>query len=56
MENNACDTNQKRICEDTLKNPLKGYFLGGVTEEEAESILRKKFGYNDVKISKLKNS
>ena len=42
---------QERICKDTIKNPLKGIFLGGPTAEE---ILRKDFGYTDKQIQKLK--
>jgi hypothetical protein len=45
---------QERICKDTIKNPLKGIFLGGPTAEEAEEILRKDFGYTDKQIQKLK--
>ncbi len=42
------------IAVDTVKNPLKGQFLGGPSATEAESNLRGKFGYNDSEISKLK--
>jgi hypothetical protein len=42
------------ICKDTVRNPLKGIFLGGPTAEEAEEILRKDFGYTDKQIQKLK--
>lgn len=51
---NTPDKHQERICRDTVKNPLKGLFLGGPSAEEAERILREKFGYNDQKIQKLK--
>jgi len=44
----------ERICKDTVRNPLKGIFLGGPTAEEAEQILRKDFGYTDKQIQKLK--
>lgn len=48
------DTHQKKILIDTVKNPMKGKFLGGPSAEEAEKILRKKFGYTDDQIKKLK--
>ena len=48
------DQHQKKICIDTVKNPAKGQFLGGVSAEEAEEILRKKHGYTDAQIKKLK--
>lgn len=48
------DKHQLRICKDTVKNPLKGVFLGGPNAEESEKILREKFGYTDKQINKLK--
>jgi hypothetical protein len=42
------------IAVDTVKNPLKGLFLGGPNAAQAESNLRGKFGYNDAEIGKLK--
>ena len=48
------DAHQKKIAIDTVKNPMKGKFLGGPSAEEAEEILRKKFGYTDAQIKKLK--
>lgn len=48
------DEHQHRILKDTIRNPLKGKFLGGPSSEEAEEILRKKFGYNDAQIQKLR--
>lgn len=42
------------IAKDTVKNPLKGLFLGGPNANQAEATLRGKFGYNDDEISKLK--
>ena len=48
------DKHQEKICKDTVKNPAKGMFLGGPSAEEAEKILRKKFGYTDAQIKKLK--
>ncbi len=48
------DQRQKRICIDTLGNPLRGKFLGGPTEEQAEQTLRQKFGFTDFQIARLK--
>jgi len=42
------------IAKDTVKNPLKGVFLGGPNAVQAEATLRSRFGYNDAKIAKLK--
>ena len=50
------DAHQLKICRDTIKNPLKGKFLGGPSAKEAEKILRTKFGYTDAQIAKLKES
>ena len=49
------DKHQKKILIDTVKNPMKGMFLGGPNAEEAERILRTKFGYTDAKIKHLTN-
>ena len=51
---NTFDKNQKRVCEDTVRNPAKGIFLGGPNAEEAEQILREKFNYTDKQIQHLK--
>ena len=48
------DKHQLRVLKDTVKNPLKGVFLGGPSAEESEKILRDKFGYTDKQISNLK--
>jgi hypothetical protein len=50
------DMHQKRICIDTVKNPLKGQFLGGPSAEEAKEILKTKFGYTPEQIAKLEES
>jgi hypothetical protein len=42
------------IAKDTVKNPMKGLFLGGPTAEQAEAKLRGRFGYSDKEISNLK--
>jgi hypothetical protein len=47
------DKRQKRIAEDTIKNPMK-YLLGGMDSIEAEAILRGKFNYSNDAINKLK--
>ena len=44
---------QHKIARDTVKNPNKS-LLGGPSAKEAEETLRKKYGYNDHKINKLK--
>ena len=48
------DQHQLKILKDTVKNPAKGMFLGGPSAEEAEKILKQKFGYTDAQIKKLK--
>lgn len=53
------DTSQKhqlRVLKDTVKNPLKGMFLGGPSAEEAEKTLRDKFRFTDAQIKKLISS
>lgn len=47
------DKHQKKIAIDTVKNPMKGKLLGGMTEKEAIELLKKKFGYSDAQIKKL---
>jgi hypothetical protein len=42
-----------RIAVDTVRNPLKGVFLGGPTADQAEKILRH-YGYSDADIAKLR--
>lgn len=46
---------EHQIAIDTVKNPKKGVFMGGLTPEEAEKTLKKKFGYSDEEIEKLKS-
>tara|TARA_Y100000310_G_scaffold341010_1_gene438751 strand:+ start:490 stop:1059 length:570 start_codon:yes stop_codon:yes gene_type:complete len=50
------DEHQKKILMDTVRNPLKGKFLGGPTAEEAERTLRKKFRFTDRQIARLKQA
>jgi len=50
----VADWHHKQICKETVKHPMKGLFLGGPTEEEAISVLKKKYGYTDRDIEKLK--
>tara|TARA_B110000046_G_scaffold51231_1_gene57119 strand:- start:815 stop:2230 length:1416 start_codon:yes stop_codon:yes gene_type:complete len=45
---------QLKIAIDTVKNPLKGKFLGGPSAKEAEKTLRTKYKYTDKMIAKLK--
>ena len=47
------DKHQKKIAIDTVKNPSKA-LLGGPSPEEAEKILKDKFGMSDKQIEKLK--
>ena len=47
------DKHQKKIAIDTVKNPSKS-LLGGPSPEEAEKILKDKFGMSDKQIAKLK--
>jgi hypothetical protein len=47
------DQHQLRIARDTVRNPLKGLFLGGPNAKEAEAILRGKFGHTDAQIAAL---
>jgi len=49
------DKNQLKILIDTVKNPSKGNFLGGVDYDEAVQILKKKFKYSDADIKKIVN-
>ncbi len=46
---------QEKIAKDTVKNPDKA-LLGGPSEEEAEKMLKNKFGYTDAQITKLKKT
>jgi hypothetical protein len=53
---NVFDRHQLKILIDTVKNPLKGKFLGGPSAEEAEQTLRDKFQYTDAQIQRLKQA
>ena len=48
------DQHQHRIAVDTVKNPLKGTFLGGMNADEAEKLLTGKFGYSQATVDKMK--
>lgn len=50
---NTPEYHQYKIAIDTVKNPLKGKFLGGPNESEAIAILKNKFGYTDKDIKNL---
>ena len=47
------DKHQLKILKDTVRNPAKGMFLGGPSAQEAEEILKSKFGYSDKQIKKM---
>jgi hypothetical protein len=47
------DKHQLKILKDTVKNPAKS-MLGGPSAKEAEETLKKKFGFTDKQIKKLK--
>jgi hypothetical protein len=49
------DQRQLKICIDHVKNPLKGYFLGGPTYDESKRYLIEKFGYTEKQINKLES-
>jgi len=55
-EMSPADKHQLKVLVDTVRNPLKGMFLGGPSAEEAEEILKKKFKWNDKQIKKIKMS
>lgn len=50
----TADYHQHKIAVDTVKNPMKGKFLGGPSADEAEETLKTKFGYTQKDIDKLK--
>ena len=50
----VADAHQLRILKDTVRNPLKGQFLGGPSAEEAERTLRSKFRLTSEQIRKLR--
>ena len=53
MELSIFDKHQLKILLDTIRNPLKGKFLGGPTVFEAKNILKLKFGYTDEDITNV---
>jgi hypothetical protein len=52
----GADYHQHKIAVDTVRNPLKGQFLGGPSADEAKATLRGKFGYSDADIAKLSST
>ncbi len=48
------DKHQLRLCVDTVKNPLKGMFLGGPSAANAERLLRETFEWSTERIAALK--
>lgn len=52
----VAERHQLKILLDTVRNPMKGKFLGGPSAEKAEEVLRDTFGYSDAEIRKLKAS
>jgi hypothetical protein len=50
------ENHQLKILKDTVKNPMKGKFLGGPSAEEAEETLRSKFKFTDKQITALKKA
>lgn len=50
------EQHQLRILKDTVRNPMKGKFLGGPTVEEAKETLKSKFHFTDEQIRKLEAS
>lgn len=53
MNTTPFSKHQLRICRDTVRNSAKG-LLGGPNAEEAEQILREKFGYTNKDIERLR--
>lgn len=47
---------QLKILVDTVKNPLKGQFMGGPSAEDAKKTLKSKFQWTDNEIKKLEAS
>ena len=52
----TAEKHQLKVLTDTVKNPMKGKFLGGPSAEEAEETLRKKFHFTDKQIESLKKA
>jgi len=52
----VADAHQLRILKDTVRNPLKGQFLGGPSAEEAEDVLRSKFRFTSEQIRNLRRT
>lgn len=49
----VADKHQLKILKDTVRNPMKGKFLGGPSAEEAKATLKSQFGWTDAQIKKL---
>lgn len=49
----TADYHEHRIAFDTIKNPNKGFFLGGITEKEAIKVLKEKYEYSNADIEKI---
>ena len=49
----TAEFHQHKIALDTVKNPMKGKFMGGPSYEESIEILTSKFGYSKADIRKL---
>jgi len=52
----TAEKHQLKVLTDTVKNPMKGKFLGGPSAEEAEKTLREKFHFTDKQIASLKKA
>jgi len=50
---NPIDRHQFKILIDTVKNPLKGIFLGGPTQAESIEILKTKFKLTTDEIERI---
>jgi len=50
------EKHQIKVLMDTVRNPMKGKFLGGPSAEEAEKTLREKFNFTDKQIASLKTA
>lgn len=49
----AFDRHQKKIALDTVRNPLKAKFLGGMLVDEALTLLMTKHGLSKAHIARL---
>jgi len=52
--NSPGEKHQLKVLIDTVRNPMKGKFLGGPSAEDAEKTLRDTFGYSDAEIDRIK--